>query len=161
MAEVFDYSFAQQADLELALGGAHVLVQLADPDKTGVAQQSIVNSYLEDGASEVRSAVEVKHDPETLLNLDEPSLRRLVRANANSPLASRTSAAAEGWRCRSTGDATESTFALREHVEKPLVSLTRRREMADKRRSHRPQPMVSSTTTSARRAGSIRTKRRA
>lgn len=55
---------------------------LADPLDTGTAQSSIVTDYLESGAAEVRTAVEVKHDPETIANLDPPSLRRLIDANA-------------------------------------------------------------------------------
>lgn len=82
MADLVDYSYAQQAHLERALGGAHILVQLADPQKNGQPDQAIVSEYLEDGAAEVRSAVEVKHDPEVIANLDAPSLRRLVSANA-------------------------------------------------------------------------------
>lgn len=76
------FSYAQQADLEIALGGAAVLVQLADFNKDGVADANVVADYLEGGAAEVRSAAEVKHDPETLANLDTPSLKRLIDANA-------------------------------------------------------------------------------
>lgn len=76
------FSYAQQSDLEIALGGKDVLRNLADPLDTGVADAGIVTDYLESGAAEVRTAVEVKHDPETIANLDPPSLRRLVDANA-------------------------------------------------------------------------------
>lgn len=75
-------SFAVQADLENALGGATVLLQLSDPNKTGQIQQPLVFDYLEDGAAQVRAAAEIKHDPEVLANLDTPSLKRLVDANA-------------------------------------------------------------------------------
>lgn len=76
------FSYAQQSDLEVALGGANVLEQLSDPTDTGLEQAAIIVDYLEAGAAEVRSAVEVKHDPEIIANLDPPSLRRLVDANA-------------------------------------------------------------------------------
>jgi hypothetical protein len=74
--------FCTQADLEIAVGGAAVLRQLADPNRTGSPQPAIVTDYLEGGAAELRSATEVKHDPETLANLDADSLRRLRDANA-------------------------------------------------------------------------------
>lgn len=77
-----DEYYCSQADLELAVGGAALLVQLSDPGKTGQAQPSIVANYLMGGAAEIRTAVEVKHDPEVIANLDEPSLRRLIDANA-------------------------------------------------------------------------------
>lgn len=73
---------ATQADLELAVGGAKELKQLSDPDDTGAVVASLVLDYLETGAAEVRSAAEVKHDPETLAALDTPSQRRLRDANA-------------------------------------------------------------------------------
>lgn len=75
-------AYCDQADLEIALGGADVLVQLADWNDDGVADDNVVTDYLESGASEVRPAVEVKHDPETIANLDAASLRRLRDANA-------------------------------------------------------------------------------
>ena len=74
--------FCSQVDLELALGGARILVQLADPDKSGIAQADVVQDYLEDGAASIRSRVEIKHDPETLANLDASSLRLLQRINS-------------------------------------------------------------------------------
>lgn len=75
-------AYCDQADLELACGGAALYRQLADPDNTGVAQDLITTDYLETGAAEIRSALEVKHDPETIANLDQNSLRRLRDANA-------------------------------------------------------------------------------
>jgi hypothetical protein len=74
--------FCNQADLELAVGGARPFVQLSDPDGNGVADPDRVEDYLEGGAAEVRSAAEVKHDPEVLANLDSDSVRRLRDANA-------------------------------------------------------------------------------
>lgn len=74
-------AYCTQADLEIALGGPDVLVQLADRDQDGVADPIVVTDYLEGGASELRSAVEVKHDPETIAALDSDSLRRLRDAN--------------------------------------------------------------------------------
>ncbi len=59
-----------------------MLRQLADPSDLGYADAAIVDDYLEDGAAQVRSAVEIKHDPETIDNLDTPSLKRLIDANA-------------------------------------------------------------------------------
>jgi hypothetical protein len=73
--------FCTRADLELALGGADVLRQLADPNRSGQPQDSIILGYLLEGASELRTASEVKHDPETLANLDADSLDRMRRAN--------------------------------------------------------------------------------
>src|ERR1043166_1687334 len=75
-------SFCSQGDLEIALGGAQVLVQLADPNRTGAVDSTIVTDYLESGAAEIRSASEIKHDPEVLADLDADSLRRLRDANA-------------------------------------------------------------------------------
>jgi hypothetical protein len=74
--------YCSQGDLEIAVGSAAVLRQLADPNRTGVVQPAIVTDYLESGAAELRSAVEIKHDPETIANLDTDSLRRLRDANA-------------------------------------------------------------------------------
>lgn len=73
---------AAQSDLERAVGGARELRQLADPNSTGTADAATVQDYLDAGAAEVRSATEIKHDPETLANLDTPSQRRLKDANA-------------------------------------------------------------------------------
>lgn len=75
-------TYCSQGDLEIAVGGAKQLRQLADPDNTGTALESRINDYLEAGAGEVRSAAEIKHDPETLANLDADSLRRVRDANA-------------------------------------------------------------------------------
>ena len=75
-------AYCSAADLEVALGGAAVLVQLADPGQTGTADAGIVQDYLESGAAEIRPFVEVKHEPETIANLDSDSLRRLRDANA-------------------------------------------------------------------------------
>jgi phage gp36-like protein len=74
-------AYCTQADLEIAVGGAQVLKQLADPNRSGTTQLSIVVDYLEDGAGEIRAATEIKHDPETLANLDPVSLRRLQDSN--------------------------------------------------------------------------------
>lgn len=75
-------AFCSKAELELAVGGAVKLRQLADPDNTGTAVDAIVDDYLETGAAEVRSAAEIKHDPEVLKSLDADSLRRCRDANA-------------------------------------------------------------------------------
>lgn len=75
-------AYCSQPDLEVALGGPRVLAQLADFNGDGVADSSVVTDYLESGAAEVRTAVEVKHDPEVVAALDSGSLRRLLDANA-------------------------------------------------------------------------------
>lgn len=77
-----DEAYAAQSDLERALGGAAVLVQLADPNKTGNVDSNTVTDLLNDGAAELRSAVEVKHDPEVIANLDTASRRLLAKTNA-------------------------------------------------------------------------------
>lgn len=78
--------FCTRADLEEAVGGAATLLQLADFAHTGNALDAGVaariNGWLEDGAGEVRSRAEVRHDPETLAALDVTSLRRCIDANA-------------------------------------------------------------------------------
>lgn len=75
-------AYCVQSDLETALGGPRILTQLADFNQDDVADTAVVTDYLDSGAAEVRSAVEVKHDPETVATLDTASLRRLVDANA-------------------------------------------------------------------------------
>src|ERR1051326_1409074 len=79
--------FCTQADLEIALGGAAILTQLADPDRIGSPDEAIVEGFIEDGAAEIRSVFEKKHDPEILDNLDNDSLRLL--RNINSKLSAR------------------------------------------------------------------------
>jgi hypothetical protein len=74
-------SYCSQSDLEIALGSAAVLVELADPNGTGAADSGIVTDYLESGAALVRSVVEVRYDPETISNLDADSLRLLRDCN--------------------------------------------------------------------------------
>lgn len=80
-------SYAAQADLEIALGGPAVLLQLSDLAETGsladAGSQAAITDYLETGASRVRAAVEVKHDPETIAALDAASRRLLVAWNAD------------------------------------------------------------------------------
>lgn len=75
-------AFCTQADLEIALGGAKILRELADPNNTGTPDATTVADWLEAGASQIRAAAEIKHDPEVLANLDAPSLTRLKKANA-------------------------------------------------------------------------------
>ena len=79
-------AYCTQADLEVAVGGAARLLQLADFNQTGnindAGVQSIISGWLEDEAATIRTKTEVKHDPETLANLDTPSLRKLNDANA-------------------------------------------------------------------------------
>lgn len=76
-------SYCDQAALEIALGGADVLVQLSDFNRDGTADATVVTDYLESGAAQVRASVEVKHDPEAIAALDADSLRRLRDANAS------------------------------------------------------------------------------
>lgn len=75
-------AYCSQTDLETALGGPKVLTQLADFDEDGQPDVAVVTDYLESGAAELRTAVEVKHDPEVIANLDTASMRRLIDANA-------------------------------------------------------------------------------
>lgn len=75
-------AYCVQSDLETALGGSRILTQLADFNQDDIADAAVVTDYLDSGAAEVRTAVEVKHDPETIATLDTASLRRLVDANA-------------------------------------------------------------------------------
>lgn len=74
-------AYASQADLEIALGGAAQLVQLADPSSTGSADPAIVEDYLESPAAQIRSIIEVKYEPETIANLDADSQRLLRDIN--------------------------------------------------------------------------------
>jgi phage gp36-like protein len=73
-----DLTYCTQTDLEIALGGALVLVQLADPNNTGTADEDVVTDYLESGAAIVRASVNKKFTPESIENLDAAS-RRLLR----------------------------------------------------------------------------------
>lgn len=101
--------YCDQATLEIALGGAQYLVQLADWDMDGVADDVVVTDFLESGAAEIRPALEVKHDPETIANLDAGSLRRLQDANAS--LSARIA-----WEKGSKGQATPEP--IRERAER-------------------------------------------
>jgi hypothetical protein len=74
--------FCTAGDLEIAVGGADVLRQLADPQRNGAPDAARVTDSIERGAAELRSATEVKHDPETLKALDTDSLRLLRDINA-------------------------------------------------------------------------------
>jgi hypothetical protein len=79
-------AYCDQGDLEIAVGGAARLLQLADYGSTGDINnadvQATIAGWLEDEAATVRSKAEIKHDPETLANMDEASLRKLKDANA-------------------------------------------------------------------------------
>jgi hypothetical protein len=74
-------AFCTAADLEIALGGAQPLVQLADPSGTGQADTAIVEDYLESPAAQIRSVIEVKYEPETIASLDADSQRLLRDIN--------------------------------------------------------------------------------
>lgn len=74
-------AFCVQSDLEIALGGASVLAELADPTGTGTADADTVTDYIESVAGQIRSVIEVKYDPETIANLDADSLRLLRDIN--------------------------------------------------------------------------------
>lgn len=71
-----------QTDLERALGGASALKELTDWDGDGTADEAVVQSLLDAGGAEVKAAVEVKHDPETIADLDTSSLQLCRDANA-------------------------------------------------------------------------------
>lgn len=75
-------SYCSQGDLEIAVGGADVLRKLSDPTRLGQPAANIITDYLETGATRVRAAIEVKHDPETIANLSQNSLRLLKDLNA-------------------------------------------------------------------------------
>lgn len=64
--------------LERYLGGANVLRTLSDPNKTGQADATIVQTYLDKAKGEVRSTALVKHATETLDNLDAESAQSLL-----------------------------------------------------------------------------------
>lgn len=85
-------AYCTRADLENAVGGAARLRQLADFNRTDnpndAAVVATISGWLEDEAATIRSKVEVKHDPETLANLDAASRRKL--ADANATLSART-----------------------------------------------------------------------
>ena len=85
-------AYCTQADLEVAVGGAENLLQLADFNRSGDITDpgvvAVLSGWMEDEAATIRSKAEVKHSAETLANLDTPSLRKLNDANAT--LAART-----------------------------------------------------------------------
>jgi hypothetical protein len=64
------------AEFEEFLGGAHVLRQLTDPNRTGQPNYGTAQTYLDAGCAEVRERIEVKHTPETVANLDAVSAQR-------------------------------------------------------------------------------------
>ena len=74
-------AFATTSDLEIALGGASQLVQLADYDKDGTADSAVVTDFLESQAGEIRSVIEVKYEPEAIAALDAASSRLLRDIN--------------------------------------------------------------------------------
>ena len=78
-------AFCTQGDLEIAVGGAARLLQLADFNRTGnisdAAVQAVIQGWLDEGASRILQTASVKHDPETLANLDAPSLVQCRRWN--------------------------------------------------------------------------------
>lgn len=79
--------YATQADLEIAVGGAKRLLQLADFGRTedinNAAVQSVIQGWLADGARMVRQRALVKHDAETLANLDADSAVQVRDWNAS------------------------------------------------------------------------------
>lgn len=74
-------AFATQSDLEIALGGAAQLAQLATPDGQADADPATIEDYLESAAGQIRSVIEVKYEPETIANLDADSHRLLRDIN--------------------------------------------------------------------------------
>lgn len=113
--------YASQADLEVALGGPAVLLQLVDYDATGslagAGAQAVLTDYLEVGAARVRAAVEVKHEPEAINNLS-PSSRRML-ASWNADLSARVA-----WEKGGRGQAMPQAVADRaERAERDLDRL--------------------------------------
>lgn len=74
-------AFCNVSDLEIALGGAAQLAQLATPEGQIAADPAIVDDYLESGAGQIRSVIEVKYEPEIIANLDADSMRLLRDIN--------------------------------------------------------------------------------
>jgi hypothetical protein len=74
-------AYCSQSDLEIALGGAYKLVEVADPNGTGSADPATVEDYLESAAGQIRSVVEVQYEPETIASLDADSQRLLRDIN--------------------------------------------------------------------------------
>lgn len=70
-----------QADLETAVGGAHILLQLADAERTGslasAAAQARITAWTASAVVDIRSAVGVKHEPEAIEQLDAETLQSL------------------------------------------------------------------------------------
>lgn len=60
------------------LGGAQSLRQLADPLKTGQADTAIVQGYISSGIARALGKASIKHDAETLANLDAASTLNLT-----------------------------------------------------------------------------------
>jgi hypothetical protein len=78
-------AFCTRSDLEIAVGGAKYLLQLADRNKTGNPNDanvvSTINGWLDEGASRILQKASIKHEPEVLANLDAASLVQCRRWN--------------------------------------------------------------------------------
>src|SRR5262245_31988129 len=72
--------YCTQADLERALGGAAVLVQLLDKDQDGQADPDAVSDVLDAGSNEVASYIQVMVE---LSSLRPPYPRALVLKTAD------------------------------------------------------------------------------
>jgi hypothetical protein len=115
MPESDPLAYCTQSDLEFGLGGADALAELADWDGDGVADASVVQDFIYSGAAEMRPYIEVKHDPETIANLDDGSLRRL--RDANVALSSRIA-----WEKGSKGQATPEPIEKRAERTETFLS---------------------------------------
>jgi phage gp36-like protein len=60
-------TYCNQADLERALGGANVLVELLDKNEDGVADADHVTDVLDEGSNELASYLQVNIDLSTLI----------------------------------------------------------------------------------------------
>lgn len=70
-------AWCSQADLEIALGGPSVLVQLSDRNGSGVANAAVVADYLGSGANYIASKIQIRHSAEALADLDDGAVQLL------------------------------------------------------------------------------------
>lgn len=73
--------YCQQVDLEAAVGGAEILVQLLDKDGDGVADKLLVDDAIEAGCSDIASKI---HRIVDLSSLSAPYPVQLVKQSARA-----------------------------------------------------------------------------